>query len=125
LNRKTLLLLVKFYMGSYMLFPKILIGMLQTGYDTLLFQIGLLHFGIISCYPLQFNLVTSQIIMGLPIELVELNILLLQVLSFPSSLICLIQLIGQVLVLMLNLIQLSFDCDQLFVKVLQILLHCF
>jgi hypothetical protein len=71
--------------------------MLQASYGTLLFQIGL-HFGIILHHPLQINLETSQIVMGFPIELVELNILLLQILSFPN-LLCLIQLIGQVLVL--------------------------
>jgi hypothetical protein len=66
----------------------------QTSYDTLLFQIGLLHFGIVSCRLFQISLETSQIIMGLLTELVEFNILLLQVLNFPNSLFYLIQLIG-------------------------------
>jgi hypothetical protein len=57
----------------------------------------------------------SQIIMGIPIKLVELNILLLHVFSFPSNLFCLIQFIWQDLVFMLDPIQLSFDCDQIFV----------
>jgi len=111
LSSKTLLLLVKFYVGSYMLFLEILTSTLQTSYDILLFQTRLLHFGIISRNSLQINLETNQIIMGLPIELVKLNILLLKILSFPSSLFYLIQLIGQILVFMLDPIQLSFEYD--------------
>ncbi len=111
LGSKDLFLFVKLYMGKCMLLPEILTSMFQTGYDTLLFQTGLLHFGIILHLSLQINLETSQIILGLLIELVELSIFLLQVLNFPSNLFCFIQLIGQVLVFMLDLIQLSFDCD--------------
>jgi hypothetical protein len=77
-----------------MLLPKILISMLQIDYDTLLFQIGLFHFDIIFHHPLQFNLKMSQIILGLPIELIEFNILSLRVFSFPNSFLCFIQLIG-------------------------------
>jgi hypothetical protein len=62
-------------MGNYLLLPKILTGMFQIGYDTSLFQTGLFHFGIILRHLLQINLETNQIIMGLPIKLVELNIL--------------------------------------------------
>jgi hypothetical protein len=108
-----------------MLLLKILTSLVQTSYDTLLSQIGLLHFGIISHHLLQINLEMIQIIMGLLVELVEFNILLLHVLSIPSSLLCLIQLIGHVLVFMLDLTHLSFDCKQLFVMVLQIYLHYF
>ncbi len=104
-------------MGSYLLLSKILTGLLQTNYHTLLFQTGLLHFGIVSHHFLQISLEMIQIIMGIPIEQVKLNILLLQILSFPSNLFCLIQLIGQILVFMLDPIQLSFDCDQFFVMV--------
>jgi hypothetical protein len=57
--------------------------------------------------------------MGLPIELVKLNILSLQVLNFPSNLFYLLQFIGHVLVFMLDPIQLSFDCDQFFVTIFQ------
>jgi hypothetical protein len=63
--------------------------------------------------------------MGFLINLVKLNILLLKVLKFPSSLFCLIQLIEQVMVFMLDLIELSFDYDQFFVAILQISLQCF
>ncbi len=122
LSSKTLLLLVKFYVGSYMLLLEILTSTLQTDYDTLLFKIGLLHFGIIFYHPLQINLEMSQIIMGLPIEL---SILLLQILSFPSKFFYLIQLIRHILVFLLDLIQLSLDYDQLFVMILQSSLHCF
>jgi hypothetical protein len=111
MSNKTLFLPIKLYLGNYMLLPKILMGMFQTGYNTLLFETGLLYFGIISRHLLQISLETGQIIMGLPIEPVELNILLLHVLNFPSSMFCLIQLIGHVLVFMLDPIQLSFDYD--------------
>jgi hypothetical protein len=63
--------------------------------------------------------------MGFPSEMVELNKLLLHVLSFSNNLFCLIQFIGQVLVFMLDPIQLSFDCDQFFVTILQSSLHYF
>jgi hypothetical protein len=63
--------------AGYLLFPKILISMFQIGYDTLLFQTRLLHFGIILCHLLQISLETNQIILGFPIELVEFNIFLL------------------------------------------------
>jgi hypothetical protein len=82
----------------------ILIGLVQTSYDTLLFQIRLFHFGIILCHSLQINLKMIQIIMGLPIELIKSDILLLHVLSFPSSLFRLFQPIGDVLVFMLDYI---------------------
>jgi hypothetical protein len=108
-----------------MLLLAILTSMLQIGYDTLLFQIGPLHFGIVSRHSLQINLETSQIIMGLPIELVELNILLLHVLNFPNIPFYLVQLIGHFLVIMLDLIQLSFDYDHLFFMVIQNFLHYF
>jgi hypothetical protein len=85
-----------------MLLLEILTGLLQTSYDTLLFQIGLFHFSIILCHLLQINLEMIQILVGLLVELVELGIFLLQVLSLSSSLLCLIQLIGQVMVFMLN-----------------------
>jgi hypothetical protein len=94
-----------------MLFSKVLIGLFQTGCDTLLFQISLLHFGIIMYHLLQINLETFQIIVGFPVELIKLNILLLQVFNFPNNFFCLFQLIGKVLVLMLNPIHLSFDYD--------------
>jgi hypothetical protein len=77
LSSKTLFLLVKFHVNNYLLFPEILIGLFQTNYDTLLFQIRLLHFGIILHHSLQINLEIIQIIMGLPLELVEFGILLL------------------------------------------------
>jgi hypothetical protein len=73
---RTLLLPVKFYVGNYLLLPEILTSILQTGYNTL-FQTKLFHFGIISHHSLQISLETSQIIMGLPIELVKLIIHLL------------------------------------------------
>ncbi len=98
-------------MGNYVLLLEILTSMLRTGYDTLLFQIGLLHFGIISNHSLQISLETNQIIMGLPIELVEFNIFLLHVFNFPNILFYLIQFIRQVLVIMLDPTQLSFDYD--------------
>jgi hypothetical protein len=60
--------------GSFVLFPKILIGLLQIDYDTMLFQTKLFHFGIILHHLLQISLETIQIIMGLPIELNELGI---------------------------------------------------
>jgi hypothetical protein len=107
------------------MFLKILTNMFQTDYDTLLFRIGLLHFSIVSHHPLQINLETSQIIMGLPIEMVKFNILLLHIFSFPTSLFYLIQLIGQVMVFISDPIQLSFDYDQFFVIILQSSLHCF
>ncbi len=101
----------------------ILPGLFQIGYDILLFLIELLHFGIILCHSLQTLLETIQIIVGLLVELVEFDILLLQVFSVPSRLFCLIQLIGQVLVFMLDLTHLSFDYDQFFVTIIQSLLH--
>jgi len=70
INSKTLLLRVKFYVGNYLLLPEILTSILQTGYNTMLFQTKLFHFGIISHHSLQISLETSQIIMGLPIELI-------------------------------------------------------
>ncbi len=85
-------------MGSYLLFLAILTSMFQIGYKTMLFQTRLLHFGLISCHPLQISLEISQFITGLLIELVELNIVLIQVFNLLSSLFCFIQLIGQVLV---------------------------
>jgi hypothetical protein len=108
-----------------MLLPKILTCRLQTGYNTLLFQIGFLHFGIIVHHPLQISLETNQIIMCFLIEMVELNIFLLQVINFPNNLFFFIQLMGQVLVFMLDPIQLSFDHDQIFVTILQKKLHYF
>jgi hypothetical protein len=45
--------------------------MLQTNYDTLLFQTGLLHFGIVSHHLLQISLETSQH-NGTPIDLLSL-----------------------------------------------------
>jgi len=110
---------------SYLLLLEVLTSLFQTGYDTLLFQTGFLHFGIVSHHSLLINLGTIQIIMGLPIELVKLNILLLQVLNFPRSLFCLLQLTRHVLVFMLDPIQFSFDCERLFLMVLQSPLHCF
>jgi hypothetical protein len=86
--------------------------MFQTGYDTMLFQIRLFHFGIISRHQFQISLETNQIIMGFPIELVQFNILLLQVLNFPNNLLYFIQFIRQVLVFMMDPIQLFFYCDQ-------------
>jgi hypothetical protein len=59
-----------------MLFPKILINLFQIGYDTMLFQIGLFHFGIILRHSLQISLEIIQIIVGLPVEQVQLDILL-------------------------------------------------
>jgi hypothetical protein len=59
------------------------------------------------------------------IEMVELNIFLLQVINFPNNLFFFIQLMGQVLVFMLDPIQLSFDHDQIFVTILQKKLHYF
>ncbi len=78
LNNKTLLLPANFYVVSFLLLLEILIGLFQINYDTLLFQSGLLHFGIISCHPFQIKLKMNKIIMGLPIELIEFNIFLLQ-----------------------------------------------
>jgi hypothetical protein len=60
-----------------MLFFEVLIGLFQTDYDTMLFQTGLLHFGIISRHSLHINLETFKIIVGFPIELVKLDIFLL------------------------------------------------
>jgi len=57
-----------------MLFPKILIGLLQIYYDTMLFQTKLFHLCIILHRLLQISLETIQIIMGLSIELNELGI---------------------------------------------------
>jgi hypothetical protein len=39
-----------------MLLSEVLTGFFQTGYDTLLFQIGLLHLGIILHHSLQISL---------------------------------------------------------------------
>jgi hypothetical protein len=102
-----------------LLFSEVLICLLQTDYDTL-FQIGLLHFGIISCHSFQISLEMLQIIMGFLIDLVKFNIFLLQVLSFPNNLFYFYQFIGHVLVLVLDLIHLSFDYNQLFFMVLKI-----
>ncbi len=118
LNSKTLFLPIKFYVGNYMLLLEILTNMLQTGYDTMLFQIGLFHFGTILRHLLQISLVTIQIIVGLLVELGEFDILLLQVLSLLSGMFYLFQLIGQVLVFMLDLIQLFFNYDQFFVTII-------
>jgi hypothetical protein len=101
-----------------MLLLEILTNMLQTGYDTMLFQIGLFHFGTILRHLLQISLVTIQIIVGLLVELGEFDILLLQVLSLLSGMFYLFQLIGQVLVFMLDLIQLFFNYDQFFVTII-------
>jgi len=49
--------------------------------------------------------------MGFPIKLIKLGILLLQVFTFPNNMLCLFQLSGHVIVLMLDLIHLSFDYD--------------
>jgi hypothetical protein len=125
LSNKTLFLLVKFYVGNHLLLLEILTSLLQTSYDTMLFQTRFLQFGIISHHSLQINLEIIQIIVGLLIELGEFNILLLQVLCLPSSLFCLFQLIGHVLIFMLDHIQLSFDCHPSFVMVFQSLLHWF
>ncbi len=103
LSNKTLLPPIKFYVGSYILLPKILIGLFQTNYDTMLFQIWLFHFGIILRHLFQIRLETIQFIVGLLVELVEIGILLLQVLTLPISLLSFIQLVGQVF--------LSFDYD--------------
>jgi hypothetical protein len=94
-----------------MMFPKILIGFFRSGYDTMLFQTKFFHFGIIIRHSLQINLEKIQIIVSLPVELVELSIFLLQGFSLPSNLFYLHQLIRQVLVFMLDLIQLSFNYD--------------
>jgi hypothetical protein len=59
------------------------------------------------------------------LKLVKLNILLLQVFNFPNNLFCLFQLIGQVLILLLDLIHLPFDCDKFFVIVFQSRMHYF
>jgi hypothetical protein len=88
--------------GNYLLLSKILTSLFQTDYDTMLFQIGFLHFGIILCHSFQINLEVIQIIVGLIIELVKVDILLPRVFSFPSSMFCLFQLIRQVLVFMLD-----------------------
>jgi hypothetical protein len=58
-------------------FFKVLVGLLQIGYDTLLFQIGLFHFGIILHHSLQINLEMLQIIVDFLVELVKFGILLL------------------------------------------------
>jgi hypothetical protein len=110
-------------MGNYLLFFEVLTSLFQSGYDTLLFQTKLLNFGIIACHSLHIILETLQIIVGFLVELVKFDILLLQVLNFPNNLLCLFQLIRQVLVFMLDPIHLSFDFDQFFVIVLQNLLH--
>jgi len=60
-----------------MLLLKILTSLLQTNYDTMLFQTGLLRFDIISCHSFQINLETIQIIMGFLVESIKLGILLL------------------------------------------------
>ncbi len=78
-----------------------------------------------SSHPLfQISSKTSQIITGFLIELAELCILLLQVFK-KFNMFCLIQLIGQVLVFLLDPIQLPFDYDQFFIIVLQSSLHYF
>jgi hypothetical protein len=93
-----------------MLLSKFLTSLFQIRYDTLLFQIKLFHFGVIPHHLLQINLEMVQIIMGFLVELIELNIFLLQVFNFPNMF-CFFQLIGQVLVLMLDLIHFPFDYD--------------
>jgi hypothetical protein len=107
-----------------MLLFEVLTYLLQTGYDTLSFQTRLLHFGVVLRHLFQINLETLQIIMCFPVQLVELKILLLQVFSFPNILFCFFQLIGDVLVLMLDPIHLPLDYDQFFVMILQCLLCC-
>jgi hypothetical protein len=77
LGNQTLFFPFKLYVGSYLLIYEVLIGLLQTGYDTLLLHIGLFHFGIILHHSLQINLEMFQIVVGFPIELIELNINLL------------------------------------------------
>jgi len=71
LSNKTLFLPINFYVGSYMMFLKILIGFFRNSYDTMLFQIRFFHFGITTCHSLQMGLETIQIIVNLPIELVN------------------------------------------------------
>jgi catalase len=71
LSNKTLFVPVNFYVGNYMMFPKILIGFFRNSYDTMLFQIRLFHFGITTRHLLKMGLETIQIIVNLPIELVN------------------------------------------------------
>ncbi len=98
-------------MGNYLLLFEVLISLIQTGYDTLLLHIGLLHFGVILCHLLQIGLEMLQIIMGFLIELIELNIFLLYVFSFPNNLFHHFQFIGQHMVFMLDPIHLPLNCD--------------
>jgi hypothetical protein len=77
LSNKILLLLVEFYVDNHLLLLEILTSLLEIGYDTMLFQTGLVHFGIISCHSLQISLEIIQIIVGLLIELGEFSIFLL------------------------------------------------
>lgn len=73
----------------------------------------------------KFSLETFQIIVSFPIELIEFDIFLLQVFNLPNNLFYLFQLVGQVLVFMLDLCQLPFNYDQLFVMAFKSLLHHF
>ncbi len=61
----------------------------------------LFHFVVISS-PFMFTLEMFQIIVNFLIKLVKVSVLQLQTLSFPRSLLCMIQLHGQILMLILN-----------------------
>ncbi len=76
LGSQILLFLLKLYVGNYLLLSKILKGLFQIEYDTL-FQIWLIHFGVVMRHSLQINLEMLQIIVSFPIKLVEFNTLLL------------------------------------------------
>jgi hypothetical protein len=63
-------------MNNYLLLPKLLIGLLQISYGTLLLHIWLLHFAIVMHHSFKFNLETLQIVVSFWIELIKLNIFL-------------------------------------------------
>lgn len=77
LGNESLFFPFKFYVGSYTLFFEVLTSSFQISYDILLLHTRLFHFGVVFVSLLQINLEMFKIVMGFPVELIELNILLL------------------------------------------------
>jgi len=89
-------------MNNDLLLLELLTNLLQIGYGTLLLHIKFLHVVVILRHLHKFNLETLQIIVSFPIELIEFNIFMFWVFSFPNNMFCFFQFVGQVLVLMLS-----------------------
>jgi hypothetical protein len=64
-------------MSNDLLLLELLTSLLQSGYGTLLLHIKFLHCVVMSRHLHKFSLETLQIVANFPIELIELNILLL------------------------------------------------